>query len=482
MLKRYDKCMGPFRDLRVIMFLITQSIGSILQQQVFQLIFCCINGTLETLTNKILSRLKKFDNDLTTSKENHKRKREVSLKKLLRSAKRRGNSAVSLSARLSNWPQQSQNQPQMNSNYSYKPVMSSSRSQRMKVLGDKSENSSSTPSTNPKRKSYNYKPRKINQIYENPLNSKVLLDMIEKKRRGENLNSRPDFGPSAGSFSPSESALCSRASVKYDYKEDPQIIANNPFNQCWSKNQREKILIEGKVYKYNMGEKNPFMDRWLQITQKGFLRVYKNHLQSLSNPKEYLLEVPLEKIEEVKKIHFTDDHLSDSHYGNIPKYCFMFLYTEQAIQEIIEKSEQKLREECVQNKENNCHFQRVSTHKSLKKLPTNKKAKKPLKIKTKEESGFFKCKIKAENEIILAAGNMAHTPKFDEEISRLHNPDYIPDMKKCSKLAVEDNWIKKQKEKIINEKRLLFAVEESDSRRDWIETCSNLLESQRKFM
>lgn len=68
---------------------------------------------------------------------------------------------------------------------------------------------------------------------------------------------------------------------------------------------------------------------------------------------------------------------------------------------LMEESELMLKEECSQNKENNCHFQRVSNHKSLKMLSKKGKNKKPLKIKTKEENRMFNVKLPGQNEIVI---------------------------------------------------------------------------------
>lgn len=74
------------------------------------------------------------------------------------------------------------------------------------------------------------------KVFEEPVGSKALLEMIEKKRMVDIMYGRNKLderlNPSTSNFSPQESTR-SRVSVKYDYKEDPQIIIERPFKTKW---------------------------------------------------------------------------------------------------------------------------------------------------------------------------------------------------------------------------------------------------------
>lgn len=88
---------------------------------------------------------------------------------------------------------------------------------------------------------------------------------------------------------------------------------------------------------------------------------------------------------------------------------------------------------------------------------------------------------------------MVHTPKCDDETCSNLNPDFVPignknmislkwsDIKfknpsKTSKFVNnQQSWASKETEWIFNDKRLLFAVEDGETRRKWIKILKHMI-------
>ena len=103
---------------------------------------------------------------------------------------------------------------------------------------------------------------------------------------------------------------------------------------------KERILCEGKVYKYSPDINSIYTERWLQVTHKGVLRLYIDKISSLTHPQRPVLAVPIVNLEDVKKIHMTNRNLSKDirkdlreKFITLNKNQFMLLYTDSAIKE-----------------------------------------------------------------------------------------------------------------------------------------------------
>ena len=92
-------------------------------------------------------------------------------------------------------------------------------------------------------------------------------------------------------------------------------------------------MIEGKVYKYKSGIKSDYDENWLQLTQEGIIKVYKDKISSICNSENPIMAVPISFIEDVKKIRMKGKKdINESKPVNRNSQ-FMLLYTDDAINE-----------------------------------------------------------------------------------------------------------------------------------------------------
>ena len=91
---------------------------------------------------------------------------------------------------------------------------------------------------------------------------------------------------------------------KYDYAQNPNILVEKKSSSksktaaklglwyLWFGvplselvNENDRILYESKIFKYKPGYSTWYVERWMQITSNGNIRVYKNRFQSVYNVK-----------------------------------------------------------------------------------------------------------------------------------------------------------------------------------------------------
>lgn len=90
----------------------------------------------------------------------------------------------------------------------------------------------------------------------------------------------------------------------------------------------------------------------MQITQNGIIRVYKSHVQSISNPKNPLLALPISVIDTVKKVNLKYPVClskisveKKENLAQLGKNQFMLLYKKEAIDLIMHETDKILKHE-----------------------------------------------------------------------------------------------------------------------------------------
>ena len=109
-----------------------------------------------------------------------------------------------------------------------------------------------------------------------------------------------------------------RTASKYNYTDNPSLILSHdntsthnlnlwylwfgvPLNELLD--PIDKILCEGKIFKYKPGLSNVYSERWMQMTENGVIRIYKDQIQSIYYPNNPLAAIPMSVIEGVKKVN-----------------------------------------------------------------------------------------------------------------------------------------------------------------------------------
>lgn len=82
---------------------------------------------------------------------------------------------------------------------------------------------------NANKKSYTYRPKKVEPVFGEPLNSKSLLEQINNKRKTDNLGLKQipeEKSPECerSNYSDKENNRIARETIKYNYKDNPQVI------------------------------------------------------------------------------------------------------------------------------------------------------------------------------------------------------------------------------------------------------------------
>jgi hypothetical protein len=81
--------------------------------------------------------------------------------------------------------------------------------------------------------------------------------------------------------------LISLNKSKYNYQDDPVLVVDLPkperfMNVDYSLGElldiNDKIEYEGKIYRYKPGFSSIYTDRWMQLTESGVIRIYKDQL------------------------------------------------------------------------------------------------------------------------------------------------------------------------------------------------------------
>lgn len=84
--------------------------------------------------------------------------------------------------------------------------------------------------SNANKKSYTYRPKKVEPVYGEPLSSKALLEQINNKRKAENLvlkqKTPQEKSPECevSNYSDKENNYVARETIKYNYKDNPHVI------------------------------------------------------------------------------------------------------------------------------------------------------------------------------------------------------------------------------------------------------------------
>ena len=304
-----------------------------------------------------------------------------------------------------------------------------------------------------------------------------------------------------------------RTASKYNYTDNPSVILTHdnsspsylnlwylwfgvPLNDLLD--ETDKVLWEGKVFKYKPGLSNVYSERWMQITENGIIRIYKDQIQSLYNPKNPLAAIPLSVIEGIKKVNLKNPVLRNNisiekkeKLSILNKNQFMLLYKEEAIKKILAETDKVLKSDrgSVQNDEN--AFQPNISESNMsesniefvyKNVDTD--------FSVSDVGWISKLSLPPSYSISLTANEIWHTPTVDDETWEERNPDY----RECrsnisySKLKIKQKtvqnknlWSSRESEWIFNDKRLLFATEDGETRRKWIQIFKYAVRTHYKY-
>jgi len=291
-------------------------------------------------------------------------------------------------------------------------------------------------------------------------------------------------------------AIVSKKKVNYDYKAQPKIVMkkkpcqpdkSNLWYMCFGTplskliNIKDPLVCEGKVYKYKPGLANVYTERWMQLTQNGIIRIYKDHVQAKYNPTSPLVALPMSVISDIKKVHMRNKNIrSDMSIEKrekislLNKNQFMLLYNDEAIKTIMGETDRVLKEEVTIIQKDQIDFTKTRKRNENTLTKYNYGKTQPtIKLRSIEEG---KSKIIPSDQIVLTTNDVCHTPKMEDSCAEipagvLDNNEVAQSLlSKCHSRdrSSKNSWSSRQSDWVFNDKRLLFAAVDGESRRNWI--------------